>query len=152
MLPPRGSEIVDLMIRHREHPAARMALDDLTARWPRLSDEMREWLAKHHPWLAPGVAAAHEARAETMPDETLTWPPPSIEHHGSSFVLTFDEVGAHQPVRERFEALAEQHSSIRVITGDRDWLRVVLHTAEPEVLIRELWKAASDVGLDAEPA
>jgi hypothetical protein len=56
MSPPRGSDLVDLMVRHRRHPVARVALEDLSARWPGLSDDMRPWIAEHHPWLVPEAA------------------------------------------------------------------------------------------------
>ncbi len=55
--PPRGSDLVNLLARHREQPAARVALDDLIGRWPRLSDDMRTWLAESHPLLVPTVSA-----------------------------------------------------------------------------------------------
>jgi hypothetical protein len=145
MLPPRGSPIVNLMVRHADHPVARAALDDLTARWSRLSDDMRSWLAEQHPSLAPAAVPAENEKAEAMPEELLTWPPPSLERDGSSFALTFDEAGAHHPVRERFEELAERHPMIEVIEGDREWLSVAIDAADPEALVRELWSAASDV-------
>ena len=142
--PPRGSSIVNLLIRHRAHPVARVALDDLTARWSRLSDDMRTWLAEEHAWLVPMAGAADDEQSDVMPEELLTWPPPSIERDGSSLMLVFDEGGAHHPVRGRFEELAERHPSVEVLDGDREWLSVVIATADPEALVRELWSAASD--------
>ena len=81
-----------------------------------------------------------------MPEELLTWPPPSVERDGSSLMLVFDEVGAHQPVRERFEELAERHPSVAVLDGDREWISVTIDAADPDALVRDLWSAAGDVG------
>ena len=144
MSPPRGSSLVNLLIRHREHPVAGVALDDLTARWSRLSDDMRSWLAEQHPWLVPAAVATNDEQSDAVPDELLTWPPPSVERDGSSFLLIFDEDGAHHPVRGRFEELAEHHPSVEVLDGDREWLSVAIATAQPDALVRELWSAASD--------
>lgn len=146
MSPPRGSAIVDLMIRHHSNPAARVALEDLTARWPRLSDDMRTWLEANHPSLAPVAVVVDDEKDDGMPEEHLTWPSPSVERTGSSLMVVFDEVGAHQPVRDRFEELAARHPSVELIDGDREWVSVVIDAADPEALVRELWSAAGDLG------
>ena len=63
-------------------------------------------------------------------------------------MVIFDEVGAHQPVRDRFEELAARHPSVELIDGDREWVSVVIDAADPEALVGELWSAAGDVGKD----
>ncbi|WP_457098602.1 hypothetical protein [Microbacterium sp. P5_E9] len=142
--PPRGSAIVNLLIRYRDHPVAREALDDLTARWPRLSDDMRAWVSGQHPQLVPVAAAADDEPSEPPSEELLTWPPPSVQREGSSFMLVFDEEGAHHPVRGRFEEHLDRHPSVEVLDGDREWLSVIIAAADPEALVRTLWSAAGD--------
>jgi hypothetical protein len=147
MSPPRGNEIVDLLARHRDDPIARAGLDDLSARWDRLPDDLRSWLAEHHPEFEPARRDDRPAEAmsaqEEAEEEQLSWPPPTIERRGSDLHLEFDEVGAHQPVRERFEELAMAHPAIEVLEGDREWLSIRVSVADAEALIHELWEAAS---------
>ncbi len=146
MSPPRGTEIIGLLARHRNHPAARAALDDLSARWPRLSDDVRSWVLEHHPWLAPADASVKrdgDVADELPPEEELEFPPPTIEpDDDGSLRLWFDEHAAHHPVRERFEALANQHPLVEVLDGDREWLSVRVRGNQPEAVIAELWAAA----------
>jgi hypothetical protein len=122
MTPPRGHEIVDLLVRHRHHPVAGAGLDDLSARWERLGDDLREWLAKHHPWLDPARRSDQPAEQEGEPEPELTWPAPIIERDG--------------------EELARANPLIEVLDGDREWLSVRIRSAEPEVLVKQLWEAA----------
>jgi hypothetical protein len=146
MSPPRGNEIIGLLVRHRDHPAARAALDDLSARWTRLSDDVRSWVLEHHSWLAPADATTGglgDAAEELPAEDELEFPPPTIEpDDDGSLRLWFDEAAAHHPVRERFEALAGQHPSVEVLDGDREWLSVRVRGNEPETVIAELWAAA----------
>jgi hypothetical protein len=146
MSPPRGNEIVDLLARHRDDPIARAGLDDLSARWDRLPEDLRSWLAEHHPELDPARRDDQPAEAASAPDdieEELRWPAPTIERRGRDLHLEFDEVGAHQPARERFEELAMAHPAIEVLEGDREWLSVRVTVSDVEALIHELWEAAS---------
>ena len=146
MSPPRGNEIVDLLVRYRDDPIARAGLDDLSARWDRLPEDLRSWLAEHHPELDPARRDDQPAEAASPLDEIeeeLSWPPPTIQRHGKDLRLEFDEVGAHQPVRERFEELAVAHPAIEVLEGDREWLSVRVTGPDAETLIYELWEAAS---------
>jgi hypothetical protein len=144
--PPRGNEIIGLLVRHRDHPTARRALDDLAARWTRLSDDVRSWLLEHHSWLAPVDAAAPgpvDAADELPAVDQLEFPPPTIEpDDDGSLRLSFDEAAAHHPVRERFQALAARHPSVEVLDGDREWLSVRVREGDPEEVIAELWDAA----------
>ena len=39
--PPRGNEIITLLVRHRDLPEAQAALADLTKRWPKLPEELQ---------------------------------------------------------------------------------------------------------------
>lgn len=145
-VPPRGSEIIDLLVRHRDHPAAGAALDDLGTRWTRLSDDVRSWVLQHHSWLAPADAtgAGPADAADDLPaEDELEFPPPAMEADDDGSVrLWFDEAAAHHPVRERFEALVAQHPSLEIVDGDREWLSVRVHGNEPEAVIAELWAAA----------
>lgn len=143
MSPPRGHEIVDLLSQHRERPEARAGLEDLTARWTRLSDDMRTWLEVHHPELAPTSPSPRSDHAEALPEEELTWPVPTIDRDGQAFVLTFDEAAAHHPVRERFETLITRHPSVEILDGDREWLSVRIDANDPAALVADLWRAAS---------
>lgn len=143
--PPRGSALVDLLVRHADHPDARAALDDVTARWDRLADDMRGWLEAHHPELHPdrrqGDAAAAELEA-VEPEEPLSWPPPTVERDGDAYLLSFDDGAAHSASRERFEELAEAHPQIEVLDGDREWLRLRIGAGDAEALVRQLWEEA----------
>ena len=146
MSPPRGNEIVDLLARYRDDPIARTGLDDLSARWDRLPEDLRSWLAERHPELDPARRDDRPAEAMPAPDAVeaeLSWPPPTIGRRGSELHLEFDEVGAHQPVRERFEELAIAHPAIEVLEGDREWLSVRVTAPDAEALIYELWEAAT---------
>lgn len=147
MTPPRGAEIVGLLLRHHEHPAARAALDDLSARWDRLSPDMREWLERHHPELQPerraGTAAGEPAELQAVePEEPLSWPPPTVEPEGDAHMLRFDEGAHHSRTRERFEVLAVASPAVEVLDGDREWLRVRIDAPDPDGVIRRLWDEA----------
>ena len=149
MVPPRGHEIVDLLVRFRDVPVARAALDDLSARWGRLGDDLREWLEQAHPWLDPSSrleATLIEQDAE--PEAPLNWPLPRIEREGEAFVLWFDETDLFE-TRERFDDLAHDHPSVEVIDGDREWTSLRVLRGDPESLIGELWAAAGRARADA---
>jgi hypothetical protein len=143
MSPPRGNEIVDLLVRHRERPAARAALDDLSARWDRLPEDLRSWLSEHHPWLDPARRVDRPAESMASAEEELSWPPPTISRRDGALYLDFDEVSAHHPVRERFEELAAAHPGVEVLDGDREWLSMRVTVPNAEALLHELWEAAS---------
>jgi hypothetical protein len=143
MSPPRGHEIVDLLARHRDDPDARGGLDDLSARWVRLGNDLREWLAEHHPWLDPRRRSDQPAEQDGEPEPELLWPAPAIERDGDELKLWFDESAAHMSsARWRFEELAGDHPLVEVLDGDREWLSVRIRDAEPEMLVKQLWEAA----------
>ena len=146
MSPPRGNEIVDLLVRHREHPAARAGLDDLSARWDRLPEDLRSWLMEHHPWLDPSRRSDSPVESLASTEEELSWPPPTIRRQSGVLYLDFDEVSAQHPVRERFEEMAATHAEIEVLDGDREWLSMRVTVPNAEALIHELWEAASSAG------
>lgn len=143
MSPPRGNEIVDLLVRHRDHPVAQAGLDDLSARWDRLGADLRGWLAEHHPWLDPAVRVDRPTEAVGEPEETLAWPAPTIERDGDSLTLWFDEGAAHSEAREQFETLASGHPLVEVLDGDREWLSVRIASPDPEQVVQALWESAS---------
>jgi hypothetical protein len=143
MSPPRGNQIVDLLVRHREDPAAQAGLDDLSARWDRLPEDLRGWLAEHHPWLDPGRRADSPRELDAAPEEPAAWPPPTITKENGTLMLEFGEGAAHSDARERFEDLAQAHRAVEVLDGDREWITVRIEHADPEALVRELWDAAS---------
>jgi hypothetical protein len=144
--PPRGNEIIDLLVRHSDHPTARAGLDDLSARWTRLSDDLRSWLLDHHPWLAPADAVAIKAdAANPLPaEDELVFPPPAVEaDEDGSLRLWFDEAAAHHPVRDRFVELMAQHRSVEILDDDREWLSVRIRGGEAEAVIAALWDVAT---------
>jgi hypothetical protein len=143
MSPPRGNEVVDLLVRHRERPAARAGLDDLSARWDRLPEDLRSWLSEHHPWLHPARRVDRPAESMASAEEELSWPPPTISRRDGALYLDFDEVSAYHPVRERFEELAAAHPGVEVLDGDREWLTMRVTVPNAEALVHELWEAAS---------
>ncbi len=51
--PPRGSDLLDFLARYRGNVEVDALFFEVTARWPRLPEELRDWLAAHHPWLVP---------------------------------------------------------------------------------------------------
>jgi hypothetical protein len=149
--PPRGAEIVDLLVRYREHPAASAALDDLSARWGSLGDDLREWLEEHYPWLDPARRhdEPHEQQAE--PEERLEWPPPLIEREGNTFTLWFDDTDLFE-TRDRFEDLVRAHPAVRLMDSDREWISLQISGRRREALIHELWAAAHVEQQSAEPS
>ena len=108
--PPRGSEIIGLLVRHRELPEAQAALADLTKRWVRLPDELQRWLKEHHPDLVPASEEAG-AQADKPVDDgdvepPLTWPLPEIKRDGNEFYVGFWDTDMFE-IRERFEGLLD---------------------------------------------
>jgi hypothetical protein len=144
MEPPRGSEIIDLLVRNREHPVAAEALHDLTVRWDRLPDDLRGWLARQHSWLQVGEAAAPpRVEQASAAAERLEWPLPAITRDGYRLVLHFDATDQSQ-VRERFEELARAHVAVSVLDGDREWLALEVRSGEAGALIERLWAQAHE--------
>jgi hypothetical protein len=144
--PPRGHEIVDLLVRHRAQPVARTALDDLTARWPRLRDDLRRWLVAEHPELQPSDDAPPATGATPMSDEPegeLTWSPPRMARDGDTVGLTFDEAAAHAPPRDRFEELLDADASFDVLESDREFVLVRAGSPDAEARLLALWDEAS---------
>ena len=146
MSPPRGNEIVDLLVRHWHHPVAKAGLDDLSARWDRLGDELRRWLTEHHPWLDPAARPDRPEERAAEPEEALIWPPPTIERNDDALTLWFDEGAAHADIRESFEALASGHPLVEVLDGDREFLNVRIASPDPESIVRGLWETAGTEG------
>ena len=139
--PPRGADIVNLLVRHRDDPSARAALNDLSARWEQLGEDLRQWLGEHHPWLAPHPPSGRPLEVDAEPEPPLEWPPPSVERDGDTFVVSFDRTDLFE-TRERFEELAESRHDIELIDGDREWTTMRIAADDPEALIRRLWEAA----------
>ena len=114
--PPRGNEIITLLVRHRDHSEAEAALEDLMRRWAKLPEELQEWLRRYHPDLAPPEehsAPGEEASAPPAP------PAPS-------------------------EDLAAAHPAITILDGDREWGTYRIDAADPESLIALLWVQAHE--------
>jgi hypothetical protein len=145
--PPRGSAIIELLVRHRELPEAEAALADLTKRWPRLPEELQGWLTAHHPDLVPVELAARVDSAEAADDSPaeppLTWPLPEIKRDGKECYVGFWDTDMHE-IRERFEELLEAHPAATVVDGDREWLTATIEAPDPEALIAELWAGAQE--------
>jgi hypothetical protein len=143
--PPRGNEIIDLLMRHRELSEAQAALADLTKRWPKLPDELQTWLLEHHAELVPAEAAGvsaeeHIAEAAEAP---LEWPLPEIKRDGPGVYLGFWDTDQFD-VRNRFEELLEAHPAVTIVDGDREWTTARIDAADPEALIAELWARAQE--------
>ena len=145
--PPRGNEIIDLLVRHRELPEAQAALADLTKRWPKLPEELQTWLTRKHPDLVPAVTPALvetvQSPDEIVAEPPLTWPLPEIKRDEKEFYVGFWDTEMFD-IRERFEELLDQHPAATVVDGDREWLTATIDAADPEGLIAELWARAQE--------
>ena len=143
--PPRGNEIITLLVRHRDLPEAQAALADLTKRWPKLPEELQRWLKEHHPDLVPadGAApvAAGEPNDEGEAEQPLTWPLPEIKRQGKGFYLGFWDTDMFD-VRDRFEDLLEAHPAVTIVDGDREWTTARIDSPDPDALVAELWAQA----------
>jgi hypothetical protein len=142
--PPRGAELVDLLARHRSHPAARKGLDDLSARWDRLDDDMRAWLRTEHAWLDPTARDDQPAEQAVEPLSPVEWPLPKIEPMDGGLYVEFREESAWSVTRDRFEALVRAHPQIKLLGGDREFLELRVGGDEPRRLLEELWAAARE--------
>lgn len=136
--PPRGNEIIDLLVRYRELPEAKAALADLTKRWPKLPEELQRWLREHHPDLVPVSGAPDAETDDDEPEAPLTWPLPEIKPKGDGFYIAFWDTNTHD-VRDRFEDLLIAHPDVTLIDGDREWTTAKIDVPDPESLIAELW-------------
>ena len=145
--PPRGSEIIELLVRHRELPEAQAALADLTKRWPKHPEELQRWLKDRHPDLVPNEPAAAPAPAEAPGERDaeppLTWPLPEIKRDGKDVYVGFWDTDIFD-IRERFEELLDDHPSATLVDGDREWLTATIDAPDPEALIAELWARAQE--------
>ena len=145
--PPRGNEIITLLVHHRDLPAAQAALADLTKRWPKLPEELQRWLKEHHPDLVPREeapsAVAGEPGDEGDGEPPLTWPLPEIKRQGEAFYLGFWDTDLFD-VRDRFEDLLEAHSAVTIVDGDREWTTARFDVPDPEALVAELWAQAQE--------
>ena len=149
--PPRGSAIIGLLVRHRDLPEAQAALTDLTKRWPKLPDELQRWLQEHHPDLVPAEPAAPVGPVEP-PDEPaleppLAWPLPEIKRDGKEVYVGFWDTDMFD-IRERFDALLDEHPAVTLMDGDREWLTATIDAPNPEALIAELWDRAREAPED----
>ncbi|HEU5204151.1 MAG TPA: hypothetical protein VFU17_07640 [Candidatus Limnocylindrales bacterium] len=145
--PPRGSEIINLLVRHREVPEARAGLADLMQRWPKLPEELRTWLTRHYPDLvpeeAPGPGVDIEPADDVGAEPPLTWPLPEIKREGSALYLGYWDTDMFA-VRERFEELLDEHPAVTLLDGDREWQTLRIDSPDPEALIGELWARAHE--------
>ena len=145
--PPRGSEIIKLLVRHRDAPEAQAALADLTKRWPKLPEELQTWLTRNHPDLVPAVTPALVEAAQTPDDVAaeppLTWPLPEIKRDGKEFYIGFWDTDMFD-IRERFEELLDEDPAATVVDGDREWLTAKIEAPQPEALIAQLWARAQE--------
>ena len=142
--PPRGADLIALLLRHPEHADAQAGLEDLTARWDRLNTDLHEWLEEHHPELAPDAAVAAAELSGVTPEEPGTWPPPTIERDGDAWMITFSEGADHSPQRDRFEELVDAAPGIQILDGDREWLRVRIRAAASDAkrILTDMWEEA----------
>ena len=143
--PPRGNEIITLLVRHRELPEAQAALADLTKRWPKLPDELQAWLREHHPDLVPAESAAApaaSAEAEAL-EPALEWPLPEIKPQAKEHYLGFWDTDMFD-VRDRFEDLLAAHPAVTIVDGDREWTTARFDVSDPEALVAELWTQAQE--------
>ncbi|MCI0582324.1 MAG: hypothetical protein L0227_05405 [Chloroflexi bacterium] len=152
--PPRGNEIITLLVRHRDLPAAEAALADLMGRWPKLPEELQAWLRRYHRDLAPPEDSSVPSEVSTPPpppsegreepaEPPLEWPVPSIEREGKEFRLGFWDTDLND-IRDRFEDLAAADPAITIIDGDREWGTYRIDVADPESLIAALWMQAHE--------
>ena len=141
--PPRGSDLIGLLARHREHPVARAAFDDLAARWDRFPDPgLRDWIREHHPWIESAGQGGAQRELDVEPELPGEPDPPTVTGIDGGFELAFDEVSAHSAARDRFEVLADAHPSVEVVASDREWIELRIDGDAPEALIDTLWKRA----------
>ena len=145
--PPRGNEIITLLVRHRDLPEAQAALADLAKRWPKLPEELQAWLRKHHPDLVPaeaaalGPAASAENEAPETPEPALEWPVPEIKRQGKELYLGFWDTDMFD-IRDRFEDLLDAHPAVTIVDGDREWTTARFDVPDPDALVAELWARA----------
>jgi hypothetical protein len=145
--PPRGNEIITLLVRHRDLPEAKAALADLTKRWPKLPEELQRWLKDHHPDLVPAEetlsAVVGEPNEDGDGEPPLTWPLPEIKRRGKEFYLGFWDTDMFD-VRDRFEDLLAAHPAVTIVDGDREWTTARFDDPAPEALVAELWARAQE--------
>ena len=144
--PPRGSDIIGLLVRHRELPEARAALSDLTKRWAKLPEELQEWLHRFHPDLVPADPRPTSPTPSPDPgpenaEPPLVWPLPSIERKGNELHVAFWDTDVTD-IRDRFGELIDAHPAVAVLDGDREWLTLRIDAPDPEAVIAELWEVA----------
>ena len=144
--PPRGSEIIGLLVRQRELPESRAALVDLTKRWAKLPEELQQWLRRYHPDLLPtdSSAPSPDPDPELEPEVAeprLEWPIPSIERKGHELHVAFWDTDVTD-IRDRFGELIDAHPAVAILDGDREWLTLSIDAPDPEGVIAELWAKA----------
>jgi hypothetical protein len=146
--PPRGSAIIELLVRHRELPESQAALVDLRKRWVRLPDGLQQWLRQHHPDLVPAEPSlpSPDASPEVV-EPPLEWPLPSMERKGRELHLGFWDTDVTD-IRDQFGDLIEAHPSVTILDGDREWLTLRIDAPDPEQVVAELWSEAHRRGAD----
>ncbi len=140
-VPPRGSEMISMLVTHADDPDARRALDDLSARWDRLYPELRGWLEEHHPFVAPSGMAQTSEATSSEPEEALMWPPPEVAIEEDGVLIWFEYTDMFE-TRAVFEELMAANPEVLIIDGDREWLRFSTSVDDPRALVLDLWERA----------
>jgi hypothetical protein len=141
--PPRASDLIGFLAKHRDQPVARAAFADLAARWDRFPDPgLRDWIRTHHPWIETSSTGSPPAELDIAPEVPGEPDPPRVERTDDGFEVSFDELSAHSAARERMEELADEHPSVVVVEADREWMVLRIDADDPEGLIDALWAEA----------
>lgn len=147
--PPRGSELIDFLVRYRDVPRAEAALAELAARWDRFPDpDLATWIREHHPWIeTPGlgggagdVVALDEI--DVGPETPIIPEAPDIARIEEGFGLQWDESSAHSDARDRLEIILEADPVVEILESDREWMAVEVDHPDPERYLREAWDRA----------
>ncbi len=140
-VPPRGSELISMLVANSRHPDAQRALDDVASRWNRLYPELRAWLETNHGSISPVGRTVPPSGIDSEPEERLMWPPPEVELESDGVLVWYEYTDMFE-TRESFERLMGMHSDVELIDGDREWLRFTTNADDPRALVLDLWERA----------